>query len=47
MGSALSAVYAGVWMGAKGLSPDQIGAINALPLALMLAFNWLVRRLAG
>lgn len=46
MGSALSAVYAGVWMEAQGLTPDQIGAVNAVPLALMLVLNWLVGRIA-
>jgi PPP family 3-phenylpropionic acid transporter len=45
-GSALSAVYGGIWMEAKGLSPDQIGLVNAVPLALMLVLNWLVGRLA-
>ena len=46
MGAALSNVYAGLWMAGKGLSPDQIGAVNAVPLAIMLLLNWLVGRLA-
>lgn len=46
MGAALANVYAGVWMAGKGLSPDQIGAVNAAPLAIMLVLNWLVGRLA-
>jgi MFS transporter, PPP family, 3-phenylpropionic acid transporter len=46
MGAALANVYAGLWMAGKGLSPDQIGAVNAVPLAVMLVLNWLVGRLA-
>ncbi|WP_176556097.1 MFS transporter [Rubellimicrobium rubrum] len=46
MGSALSAVYAGVWMAGRGLTPDQIGVVNAVPLFLMLVLNWLVGRVA-
>lgn len=46
MGSGLSAVYSGVWMAGKGLSPDQIGLVNAVPLFLMLLLNWLVGRVA-
>ncbi|EYD77327.1 putative 3-phenylpropionic acid transporter [Rubellimicrobium mesophilum DSM 19309] len=46
MGAALSNVYAGLWMAGKGLSPDEIGAVNAVPLAVMLVLNWLVGRLA-
>ncbi|TNC74918.1 MFS transporter [Rubellimicrobium roseum] len=46
MGGALSAVYSGVWMARQGLSPDEIGAVNAVPLGFMLLLNWLVGRLA-
>ncbi|MBP1806092.1 MFS transporter [Rubellimicrobium aerolatum] len=46
MGPALSAVYSGVWMAGKGLGPEEIGVVNALPLLLMLLLNQGVGRVA-
>ncbi len=44
-GSTVS-VYFAIWLAGKGLSPDQIGIINAVPVMAMLATNVFVGRLA-
>ncbi len=44
-GSALSAVYGGIWMEAKGLSPDQIGLVVFTLLAVGAGI-YIVLRLA-
>ncbi|HVY50832.1 MAG TPA: MFS transporter [Devosia sp.] len=38
--------YLAIWMSGKGLSSEQIGVVNALPVLLMLGVNLLVGRLA-
>jgi PPP family 3-phenylpropionic acid transporter len=35
-----------IWLAAKGITPDQIGIINALPMLLMLLLNVVVGRIA-
>jgi PPP family 3-phenylpropionic acid transporter len=35
-----------IWLAAKGITPDQIGIINALPMLLMLLLNVIVGRIA-
>jgi MFS transporter, PPP family, 3-phenylpropionic acid transporter len=40
-----SAYYA-IWMSGKGLSSGQIGIVNAVPVLIMLAANFLIGRLA-
>jgi PPP family 3-phenylpropionic acid transporter len=39
-------VYFGIWLTQRGISPDEIGVINAAPVLLMLAVNQLVGRIA-
>jgi PPP family 3-phenylpropionic acid transporter len=40
-----SAYYA-IWMSGKGLSSEQIGIVNAVPVLIMLAVNIIIGRLA-
>ena len=40
-----SAYYA-IWMSGKGLGPEQIGIVNAVPVLIMLVVNMLIGRLA-
>ncbi len=42
----VSSVYFGIWLTNRGISPDEIGIINAAPLLLMLLVNQLVGRIA-
>lgn len=42
----VSSVYFGIWLANRGISPDEIGIINAAPLLLMLLVNQLVGRIA-
>lgn len=42
----VSSVYFGIWLVNRGISPDEIGIINAAPLILMLLINQLVGRIA-
>jgi PPP family 3-phenylpropionic acid transporter len=44
--NAVSSVYFGIWLANRGISPDEIGIINAAPLILMLLVNQLVGRIA-
>ncbi len=46
MSNAAAAVYAGIWLRDEGMSPEQIGIINAVPVLAMLVLNPLVGRLA-
>src|SRR5262245_45652979 len=39
-------VFAGIWLTGKGLSPEQIGIVNATPVLAMLAVNLVVGRIA-
>jgi PPP family 3-phenylpropionic acid transporter len=42
----IASAYFGIWLANKGISADEIGVINALPVLLMLGINVLVGRLA-
>jgi len=42
----VASVYFGIWLANRGISPDEIGIINAAPLLLMLLVNQLVGRIA-
>lgn len=39
-------VFAGIWFSGKGLSPEEIGLVNAVPVLAMLAVNLAVGRIA-
>lgn len=42
----VASVYFGIWLANRGISPDEIGIINAAPLILMLLVNQFVGRIA-
>ncbi len=42
----VSSVYFAIWLSQRGIRPDEIGVINALPVLAMLAVNVLVGRIA-
>jgi PPP family 3-phenylpropionic acid transporter len=46
MTAGAATVYAAIWFAGRGLTNEQIGIINALPVLVMLLFNMLVGRLA-
>ncbi|MHB1102782.1 MAG: MFS transporter [Devosia sp.] len=46
MSAAAGTVYAGIWLQQKGMSSEQIGIINALPVLVMLVLNLVVGRVA-
>jgi PPP family 3-phenylpropionic acid transporter len=46
MAPGVATAYAGIWFTDRGLSPGEIGIINALPVFLTLLFNLLVGRIA-
>jgi PPP family 3-phenylpropionic acid transporter len=46
MAGAVITVYAGIWFASKGLTPDQIGVVNAAPVVLILLLNIIVGRIA-
>lgn len=39
-------VFSGIWFAGKGLSPDQIGIVNATPILVLLAINLSIGRIA-
>lgn len=41
-----SSVYLGIWLLGKGITPDQIGVINALPVLVLMGINFFIGRLA-
>lgn len=43
---AVSNPYMGIWLTEKGITPEQIGIINAMPFFLMIVFNQIVGRIA-
>jgi PPP family 3-phenylpropionic acid transporter len=43
---AVSNPYLGIWLSDRGITPEQIGIINALPFLLMILFNQIVGRIA-
>lgn len=42
----VASVYFGIWLANRGITPDEIGILNAAPLLLMLFVNQLVGRIA-
>ena len=42
----VASAYFGIWLINRGITPDEIGIINAAPVLAMLAINVLVGRLA-
>ena len=44
--SGATVAYGGIWLASKGITSEQIGVINALPVFIMLGLNLLVGRLA-
>ncbi|HEY4199825.1 MAG TPA: MFS transporter [Devosiaceae bacterium] len=46
MGSGATVTVLPIWLSEKGITPDQIGIINALPMLAMLLLNVLVGRIA-
>jgi MFS transporter, PPP family, 3-phenylpropionic acid transporter len=42
----VASAYFAIWLTRRGISPDEIGIINAAPVLLMLCINLLVGRLA-
>ncbi|MDP1730119.1 MAG: MFS transporter [Devosia sp.] len=42
----VASVYFGIWLSNRGISPDEIGIINAVPVLVLLCINLLVGRLA-
>ena len=46
MSAAAGTVYAGIWLQQKGMSSEQIGIINAVPVLVMLLLNLVVGRIA-
>ena len=46
MTGAVSNPYLAIWLSGQGISPEQIGIVNALPFFLMILFNQFVGRVA-
>ena len=46
MSGAVVTVYGGIWFADQGLTPEQIGVLNAVPVLIMLALNVVVGRIA-
>jgi PPP family 3-phenylpropionic acid transporter len=46
MTAGAATVFAGIWFSSKGLSSQEIGLINAIPVLAMLAVNLVVGRIA-
>ncbi len=46
MSSGVVTAYAGIWFADRGISPTEIGFINAVPIFIMLVLNFVVGRIA-
>lgn len=46
MSAGAATVFAGIWLKQKGMSSEQIGIINAVPVLVMLVLNLVVGRIA-
>ncbi|WP_423068204.1 MFS transporter [Devosia sp. CN2-171] len=46
MSGAVVTVYGGIWFAAQGLTPEEIGILNAFPVLVILVLNMLVGRIA-
>lgn len=45
-GTGVSSVYLAIWLTQKGISPDEIGLINAVPVLILMLINQGIGRLA-
>lgn len=41
-----ASVYFGIWLSQRGITPDETGIINAMPVLLMLVLNTMIGRIA-
>lgn len=41
-----STVYLGIWLTERGITPEEIGLINALPVLVLMGINFFIGRLA-
>jgi PPP family 3-phenylpropionic acid transporter len=46
MGSGAAAMFLPIWLSGKGMSAEQIGLINAVPVLVILIFNMVIGRIA-
>ena len=46
MAPGAAVVFLPIWLSEKGISPEQIGIINAVPVLVILAFNLIIGRIA-
>ncbi|HUH76752.1 MAG TPA: MFS transporter, partial [Devosia sp.] len=46
MGSGAAAMFLPIWLSGKGMSAEQIGLINAVPVLVILIFNMIIGRIA-
>lgn len=46
MGSGAAVMFLPIWLDGKGITPEQIGIINSVPIFVILLFNLVVGRLA-
>ena len=42
-----ASAYFAIWLSGKGIAPDQIGIINAVPVLVLLLASMLIGRLAS
>jgi len=45
-GSGAAVMFLPIWLSGKGITPEQIGLINAVPIIVILAFNLIIGRVA-
>ncbi|WP_084587881.1 MFS transporter [Devosia riboflavina] len=45
-GSGAAVMFLPIWLSGKGITPEQIGLINAVPIAMILLFNLVIGRVA-
>jgi MFS transporter, PPP family, 3-phenylpropionic acid transporter len=46
LSTGVSSVYLAIWLSEKGIPPDEIGIINAVPVLILLGLNLFIGRLA-
>ncbi|ODT69024.1 MAG: hypothetical protein ABS75_18395 [Pelagibacterium sp. SCN 63-23] len=46
MGPGAAVMFLPIWLSGKGITPEQIGIINAVPIFVILAFNLIIGRIA-
>ncbi|MCW5722518.1 MAG: MFS transporter [Devosia sp.] len=45
-GSGAAVIFLPIWLSEKGITPEQIGLVNAVPILAILAFNLIIGRVA-